>query len=93
MNAVAQVSATGNERIAMGGNQPPEVIVFEEIEAYYEEARNFASDGFKIENQEQADQIDALVLLSGDMPDVDAAYDDCVSATLAVLAKVNGGVA
>jgi hypothetical protein len=60
MNAIAQLSATGNERIAMGGNQPPEVIVFGEIDSYYEEAKNWASDGFKVENQEQADQIDVL---------------------------------
>ena len=57
---VTALSATGNDRIAMGGNQPPEVIVFGEIDAYYDEAKNWASDGFKIVNQEQADQIDEL---------------------------------
>ncbi|WDR03658.1 hypothetical protein PSQ19_06195 [Devosia algicola] len=54
------LSTTGNERIAMGANQPPEQIIFGEIEAYYDEAKNWASDGFEIESQEQADQIDML---------------------------------
>src|SRR5688500_979337 len=56
----AALSVTGNDRIHPGANQPPEVIVFGEIDAYYDEARNWASDGFKVENQEQADQIDML---------------------------------
>jgi hypothetical protein len=59
MQAV-ELSQTGNERIAMGGNQPPEMIIFGEIDAYYDEARNWASDGFAIESQEQADQIDTV---------------------------------
>jgi len=60
MNAQAALSDTGNDRIAMGANQPPEVIVFGEIDAYYDEAKNWASEGFAIESQDQADQIDAL---------------------------------
>lgn len=56
----AALSALGNDRIAMGGNAPPEVVVFGEIDAYYDEAKNWASDGFTVENQEQADQIDML---------------------------------
>jgi hypothetical protein len=57
MNAL---SAVGNERIAMGANMTPFDVVTGEIDAYYDEAKNWASDGFKIENPEQADQIDAL---------------------------------
>lgn len=58
--AATALSETGNERIAMGGNLPPWEAVFDEIGDLYSEARNWASGGFKIENQEQADQIDAL---------------------------------
>lgn len=56
----AALSTTGNNRIAMGANLPPEVVIFGEIDAFYDEAKNYASDGFVIENQEQADQIDEL---------------------------------
>lgn len=59
MSATA-LSAVGNDRIAMGGNLPPDVIAFNTIDAYYDEAKNWASDGFKIDNQAQADEIDAL---------------------------------
>ena len=54
------LSDSGNERIAMGGNLPPDVLAFNTIDAYYDEARNWASDGFVIENQAQADEIDTL---------------------------------
>lgn len=57
MNAL---SAVGNDRIAMGANMSPFDMVTGEIQAYYDEAKNWASDGFAIENQEQADQIDML---------------------------------
>lgn len=59
-SAVAELSDSGNDRIAMGGNLPPDVMAFNSIDAYYEEARNWASDGFAIESQEQADEIDTL---------------------------------
>lgn len=59
-NAAKALSDSGNDRIAMGGNLPPDVMAFNIIDAYYDEARNWASDGFKIENQAQADEIDAL---------------------------------
>lgn len=58
--AVTALSTTGNERIHPGANLPPDVIAFNTIDAYYDEAKNWASDGFKIENQAQADEIDAL---------------------------------
>jgi len=54
------MSTTGNDRIAMGANQPPELIAFNTIDAYYDEAKNWASDGFAIGSQEQADEIDTL---------------------------------
>lgn len=54
------LSQTGNDRIVQGGNLPPDVMAFNTIDAYYEEARNWASDGFKIENQAQADEVDTL---------------------------------
>lgn len=54
------LSVTGNDRIAMGGNVPPDVMAFNIIDAYYDEAKNWASDGFKIENQAQADEVDTL---------------------------------
>lgn len=54
------LSTTGNDRIAMGGNMAAWEVVFGEIDAYYDEAKNWASDGFKVENQEQADQLDEL---------------------------------
>ena len=57
---MTELSDTGNERIVAGGNQPPELIVFGEIDAYYDEAKNYASDGFKIDTQEQHDEIDRL---------------------------------
>lgn len=60
MAQAAVLSKTGNERIAMGGNLPPDVMAFNSIDAYYEEAKNWASDGFAIESQEQADEIDTL---------------------------------
>lgn len=60
MSAANALSSTGNDRISMGGNMPPWEAVFDEIGDLYSEARNWASDGFAIENQEQADQIDAL---------------------------------
>ena len=56
----AALSATGNDRIAMGGNVPPDVMAFNTIDAYYDEAKNWASDGFTIESQAQADEVDAL---------------------------------
>lgn len=56
----AALSATGNDRIAMGGNVPPDVMAFNIIDAYYDEAKNWASDGFTIESQAQADEVDAL---------------------------------
>lgn len=59
MSATA-LSTVGNDRIAMGGNLPPDVMAFNTIDAYYDEAKNWASDGFKIESQEQADEIDTL---------------------------------
>lgn len=59
MQAV-ELSQTGNDRIAMGGNQPPEMIIFGEIDAYYDEAKNWASDGFKIESPEQEAQINDI---------------------------------
>lgn len=59
MSATA-LSDTGNERIHPGGNMPPEMVIFGEIDAYYDEAKNWASDGFKIDSQEQADQVDEL---------------------------------
>lgn len=58
--AVAELSATGNDRIKPGGNLLPWEIAFDEIQSFYDEAKNWASDGFVIENQEQADQIDKL---------------------------------
>lgn len=57
---VVELSATGNDRIKPGGNRAPWEIAFEDIQSLYDEAKNFASDGFVIENQEQADQIDKL---------------------------------
>lgn len=54
------LSETGNERIKQGGNMPPEMVIFGEIDAYYDEAKNWASDGFKIESQDQADEIDMI---------------------------------
>lgn len=59
MTATA-LSTTGNDRIKPGGNMPPEAVIFGEIDAFYDEAKNWASDGFKIENQEQADKVDEL---------------------------------
>lgn len=59
MQAV-ELSATGNDRIAMGANMPPEMVIFGEIDAYYEEAKNWASDGFKIESAEQEAQINEI---------------------------------
>lgn len=59
MSATA-LSTVGNDRIAMGGNLPPDVMAFNTIDAYYDEAKKWASDGFKIESQEQADAIDTL---------------------------------
>lgn len=59
MSATA-LSATGNERIHPGANMPPEMVIFGEIDAFYDEAKNWASDGFKIESQGQADQVDEL---------------------------------
>lgn len=55
-----ELSETGNSRISMGGNMPPEMIVFNTIEAYYGEAKNWCSDGFAIVSQEQADEVDTL---------------------------------
>lgn len=49
-----------NPRIYMGANLPPWEAIFDEIGDLYSEAANWASDGFKIENQDQADQIDEL---------------------------------
>lgn len=60
MAQTAALSATGNDRIAMGANMPPWEVLFGEIDAYYDEAKNWASDGFSIESQEQADQLDEL---------------------------------
>jgi hypothetical protein len=57
---MSALSAVGNDRIAMGANMSPFDVVTGEIQSYYEEAKNWASDGFTIENQEQADQIDML---------------------------------
>lgn len=54
------LSTTGNDRIKPGGNMAAWEVVFGEIDAFYDEAKNWASDGFAIENQEQADQIDVL---------------------------------
>lgn len=59
------LSDSGNDRIAMGANMPPEEktpfdLIVEQIDDLYGEARNFASDGFKIASQEQADEIDKL---------------------------------
>lgn len=59
MSQVA-LTTTGNDRIAMGGNMPPEQIIFGEIESFYDETRNWASEGFKIESQDQADELDKL---------------------------------
>lgn len=59
MSATA-LSATGNERIHPGANMSPFDLITGEIEAFYDEAKNFASDGFAIESQAQADQIDML---------------------------------
>lgn len=55
-----ELSATGNDRIAMGANMPPEAVIFGEIDAYYDEAKNWASDGFKIESAEQEAQISEI---------------------------------
>jgi hypothetical protein len=60
MAQMAVLSETGNERIAMGGNLPPDLMAFNSIDAYYEEAKNWASDGFAIDSQAQADEIDTL---------------------------------
>lgn len=60
MNAVVELSATGNDRIKPGGNRAPWEIAFDEIQAFYDEAKNWASEGFTIESQQQADQIDEL---------------------------------
>ena len=60
MATAAALSAVGNERIAMGGNLPPDVMAFNAIDAYYDEAKNWASDGFAITSQAQADEIDTL---------------------------------
>ena len=57
---LVELSATGNDRIKPGGNRAPWEITFDEIQSLYDEAKNFASDGFAIESQEQADQIDKL---------------------------------
>jgi hypothetical protein len=57
---VTSLSATGNDRIKPGGNMAAWEVVFGEIDAFYDEAKNFASDGFAIENQDQADEIDKL---------------------------------
>lgn len=58
--AQTALSTTGNDRIVPGGNLPPDIVAFNSIDAFYEEARNWASDGFVIENQAQADEIDTL---------------------------------
>ena len=66
MRALAQsekpvdLSVMGNDRIRPGGNMAPWEVVFGEIDAFYDEARNWASDGFVIESAEQADQVDEL---------------------------------
>lgn len=54
------LSETGNDRIKQGGNLLAWEVVFEEIDGLYDEAKNWASDGFVIENQEQADKLDEL---------------------------------
>lgn len=54
------LSSVGNDRIAMGGNHPPYVAAFSTIQSLYDEAANWASDGFVIASQEQADQVDVL---------------------------------
>lgn len=59
MSATA-LSAVGNDRIRPGGNLSRFDVIVGEIDAYYDEAKNWASDGFTIENQEQADEIDTL---------------------------------
>ncbi len=54
------LSVTGNERIKPGANMSPFDVIVGEIDAFYDEAKNWASDGFAIDSQEQADQIDVL---------------------------------
>lgn len=55
-----EMSDSGNDRIKQGGNMAPWEILFQDIDGLYEEANNWASDGFVIESQEQADEIDVL---------------------------------
>ena len=59
MNAQIALSETGNDRIKPGGNMPPELVLFGEIDAYYDEAKNWA-DGSEIENDEQLEALDTL---------------------------------
>ncbi len=54
------LSVTGNDRIKPGANMSPFDLIVGEIDAFYDEAKNWASDGFVIDSQEQADQIDML---------------------------------
>ncbi len=59
MNDSAPLSVTGNDRIVPGGNMSPFDVLTCEIEALYDEARNWA-DGAQIETQKQCDALDAL---------------------------------
>lgn len=54
------LSTTGNDRIKPGGNRAPWEDAFDEIQAFYDEAKNWASEGFVIGSQDQADKIDEL---------------------------------
>lgn len=60
MSQAMELSDSDNDRIRPGGNMQAWEVVFDEIDAFYDEARNFASDGFAIKSQAQADQIDKL---------------------------------
>lgn len=66
--AATALSATGNDRIHPGANMSPFDLIVGEIEAFYAEAANWASDGFEIENQAQSDALDELdkALLAAD---------------------------
>jgi hypothetical protein len=54
------LSAVGNDRIRPGGNRMPWEIVFGEIDDLYDEAKNYASDGFAIESAEQEAEINRI---------------------------------
>ena len=53
------LSTTGNDRIHPGANMSPAEIIFGEIDAFYDEAGNWA-DGSDIENDEQLEAVDTL---------------------------------